>query len=38
MNSIDCISDLCTDATFAGAAVCQRASETDHKQPALEVH
>lgn len=32
MNSIDCISDLCTIATFAGAAACQRASEADHKQ------
>lgn len=32
MNSIDRISDLCTIATFAGAAACQRASEADHKQ------
>lgn len=32
MNSVDCICDLCTDATFSGAAACQRASEADHKQ------
>lgn len=35
MNSIDCISDLCAAATFAGAAACQRASEADHKQPPI---
>lgn len=32
LNSIDCIYDLCTEATFAGATACQRASEADRKQ------
>lgn len=32
MNCIDCICDLCANATFAGAAACQGASEADHKQ------